>query len=99
MTDQPAPDSTAPVPAPDAPADEPQYGWLFLVGLAAIVVFIDPLVVDLRPRTDLSIGILIAGAALLGFGQMQGRLAAWWAGAGVLWAGIAAGIASQPAPL
>jgi hypothetical protein len=72
---------------------------MLLVGLAGIVAFIDPIVIEYRPRLELTVAVLAAGLGALAFGYTRNRPAARWAGTAILWAGIIAGILSQIAAL
>src|SRR5690348_10834107 len=87
------------VPASTETTGTAPYGWLFLGGLALIIALIDPIVLDLQPRLEVSLGLLVLGGGLIAFGVLRRRLPALWAGALVLWIEIAAGIATQLSPL
>ncbi|HMA33094.1 MAG TPA: NHL repeat-containing protein [Chloroflexia bacterium] len=95
---------TSPPPAPAAPAAPPAngdralYSWVFLFGIAGIVALLDPIVVDLRPHLEISLGSLGLGCGLLALGWTRGSAPARWAGVGVLWSLILAGLATQIAP-
>ncbi|HUS13441.1 MAG TPA: hypothetical protein VM536_00290, partial [Chloroflexia bacterium] len=90
----------APAGPPAADKGEAQlYSWVLLVGLAAIVAFIDPIILDLRPRFDISLIGVAAGLGLLGLGALRGWPIVRWAGVTGLWAVIAAGIVTQIVPL
>jgi hypothetical protein len=93
------PDAPPALPAAAAPSELPIYGWLFLVGLALIIAVIDPLIIALQPRLDVSLGLLVVGAGLLAFGLLRHQPPATWAGAVVLWFEIGAGILTQISPL
>lgn len=104
--EEPAPGPSSPLPAP--PPGEPpapprsegqQYAWLFLVGLSVIVAAIDPMAIDLRPRQEVSIALLLGGGGLIGLGQWRHWPLVSWAGAAVLWISILGGIISQVSPL
>jgi len=75
------------------------YSSVFLAGLAVILAVIDPLVIDLQAQPALSLGGVALGLALGGWGSRRGQVAFAGAGAVVLWAGIAAGILTQPVPI
>ena len=92
------PPHAPPTPAP-RPADDPAYSSVFLAGLAVILAVIDPLVIDLQPQPALSLAGVALGIALGWWGNRVGRIAVATVGAGVLWAGIAGGILTQPAPI
>ncbi len=108
---QPTPADSAPPPEPELPPHLPPapaapratgelaYSSVFLAGLAVILALIDPLVIDLQAQIALSLGGVALGIALGGWGNYGGQGAFTGAGAGVLWAGIAAGILTQPAPI
>jgi streptogramin lyase len=99
------PPGAAPDAAPDTPpaapaaGDRPLYGWLFLVGLAAIFAFINPIVIGAEARLEVSLALLALGGGLLAWGLTRRQ---WWAtaaGAVLLWADIMLGTATQLVPL
>ncbi|HMA36807.1 MAG TPA: hypothetical protein VKY74_20295 [Chloroflexia bacterium] len=104
--DQSSPPPGAAAPAetpPPAPAARPARaaltapGWLFLIGLALVVGVIDPIVIDLHPRLEVSLGLAGAGIGILVGGR--GRWLWTGVGAGVLWLDVVAGISTQISPL
>ena len=89
----------ASVVTPAIRPSESLYGWIFLIGLAAIVGVIDPVIIDLHARLEVSLGLLAAGAALIALRGAWQRPWMRWAGAGLLWLDVGWGIGSQISPL
>lgn len=86
-------------PARAGGAGEGGYGGLFLAGLALILAYLDPLVVGLEPRPELSLALAAAGIGLGWWGGRQGSRRVQVAAAVWLWLGIAGGILTQLQPL
>src|SRR5436190_1123892 len=65
MITKPTPSATETAPGAPPPSEDNQpYSWVLLVGLAVIVAVIDPVMVDLQPQLEISLGILVAGLDL-----------------------------------
>ncbi len=98
----PEPELRPPLPAAPRPPRVPgelAYSSIFLAGLAAILAFIDPVVINLQAQLSLSLAGVALGIGLGWWGGRQGRPALAGGGGVVLWAVIAAGILTQPAPI
>jgi hypothetical protein len=94
-----APSPTETPTTPQRRSLEPLYGWIFLAGLAVIVAFLDPILIDLQPRPEASLALAALGIALLGAGFWRHAPVARVAGACLLWLEVIAGIGTQISPL
>src|SRR4051812_11104500 len=69
---------------------------LFVAAAAIILAIQDPINIKFEPRPDITYAIVGAGILLLGLGLWRSIMPLLFAGTGVLFLSIAAGVITQP---